>query len=505
MTNRQYRFSPRMLLAISLVLLVGCAEATQPPTEAPQTARLLTILSVEGIVQVRATPDAEPVAAHPDQTLAVGAEVITGADGEAVIEMDDGTVIVISSESSFVVQALEGTPESPISQFFLGLGEIFAFHEGELSDDASFEIETPNGVAAIRGSMIQLTFNPVTGRVEATCMEGHCSLTAAGVTVDLTGGQFVVIEGFDLPPGEVFVMDDSQLQAWIDAANAATGGGVTIRLPEVTLPPPEATEEPGEPECGCVGPDLVCDDGTVTEDDEDCLATCACEGPNLVCDDGTVLEEDEGCLANCGCEGPDFVCGGDIVTEGDEECLSTCACEGYALVCEDGTVVEGHAECGGCLCEGYDLVCNGALSETNSAACGWVCELSRTCGDGTCQAECENSDLCPDDCSCADNGICEPGEGFGCRDCVGPDEGSGSACGTPCQGSCDGGLTCEGGFCWDACACAGNCGEPDCPVVCECIEYGVLRCVDCNGHTTYDYNAEECSEQVISPMRQILK
>lgn len=84
-----------------------------------------------------------------------------------------------------------------------------------------------------------------------------------------------------------------------------------------------------------------------------------------------------------------------------------------------------------------------------------------TCGNGIC-GDGENSDVCADDCYCKDNGICEASEGFGCRDCQGPEEEVASLCGSPCPtGECGGGLSCSDGICWDACTCGGDCSEDD--------------------------------------------
>jgi hypothetical protein len=79
------------------------------------------------------------------------------------------------------------------------------------------------------------------------------------------------------------------------------------------------------------------------------------------------------------------------------------------------------------------------------------------CGDGYCNPRTENTDLCPVDCVCVDDGVCAPGEGFNCRDCG---ELSGS-CGTPCDSSeqCPEGLSCFNSVCWEACLCGGQCGE----------------------------------------------
>ncbi len=78
------------------------------------------------------------------------------------------------------------------------------------------------------------------------------------------------------------------------------------------------------------------------------------------------------------------------------------------------------------------------------------------CGDGVCTTSAENSDLCPQDCPCADDGVCSVGEGANCRDCGS----AAGACGAVCSDSsqCAGGLSCAGGVCWDACACGGDCG-----------------------------------------------
>ncbi|MCC6904564.1 MAG: hypothetical protein IT326_01895 [Anaerolineae bacterium] len=79
------------------------------------------------------------------------------------------------------------------------------------------------------------------------------------------------------------------------------------------------------------------------------------------------------------------------------------------------------------------------------------------CGDGCCNINLENSDICSADCGCKNDGVCGPGEGFGCADCVGPGEAPSSVCGAPCASSsqCAGGLSCAGGVCWDAFICQG--------------------------------------------------
>ncbi len=85
------------------------------------------------------------------------------------------------------------------------------------------------------------------------------------------------------------------------------------------------------------------------------------------------------------------------------------------------------------------------------------------CGDGICDTDSENNDLCPEDCQCIDNGVEDPGEGCGCKDVICEGEAIRSACGTPvgADGECPGNLVDSGGICWSRCECQGICSEAD--------------------------------------------
>ncbi len=340
-----------------------------PPTDAPtavstEPVRTVSVQSVQGTVEIRLAAGGAYEAASEGQVLGVGAEVRTGGDGRATLLLDDGTQIVVIENSSFTVTALEGTPSNPISRFFLNLGKVFSISQGELPPGASYEVETPNGVAAIRGSMLSVGYDPISGEVVVTCLIGHCVFSDGITIVDLEAGQAVSIAGLDLPMGEVILISDEQFQEWLDILGLL---GIDVVIEPIEPTPPDVPPDSPTTEVPTVPPAPVC-------------------------------------------------------------------------------------------------------------------------GDGLCDVAAENSDICPQDCQCFDNGVCEPGEGLSCLDCG--DMAGG--CGAPCSNSsqCSGGLTCAPeGVCWEPCACAGKCGGPKCAGYCgdyicdsECGETAQSCSIDCGGY-----------------------
>jgi len=119
----------------------------------------------------------------------------------------------------------------------------------------------------------------------------------------------------------------------------------------------------------------------------------------------------------------------------------------------------------------------GLLAAVMAAALLLVPAVAATydaCGDGVCDPNSENSDLCAADCSCTDNGVAGPGEGCNCRDVVCADEKLRTACGTLCDetGVCPEGLACFQGVCWEDCLCEDICGPEEEPAPAACLANG---------------------------------
>jgi hypothetical protein len=114
-------------------------------------------------------------------------------------------------------------------------------------------------------------------------------------------------------------------------------------------------------------------------------------------------------------------------------------------------------------CDGDDMML--CLADQVCENCQCVTMMGY-CGDGTCDTTTENTDLCPEDCECVNDGECGLGEGLNCADCGDPVE----ACGSPCEDSetCPDPLSCFDGACWEGCLCGDDCGDE---VECWCVGY----------------------------------
>jgi hypothetical protein len=364
-----------VMLGIILTIVSGCTAAAPSPTIVPTdipaptaTAtpipRSATIKSITGTVEVRSGPDAEYAPAEVGQVLAVGNELRTGEDGRAVIALDDGTAIAVASGSQISLSALEGTHESPVTNFFLALGKLFSVGGGELAPGASFEIDTPKGTAAIRGSMLGVAYSEAEG-ASVNCLVGHCSAALNDQEVALTGGKAVAIT--DAGPGEVTDMEPEDLREWsvalnqIEVAGTDISGGI-------------------DPTCSCTGTDLTCADGTVIPAFPTCIEgqSCECDGTSLVCPDQT-YENDPVCAAGslaCTCQGPNLFCDDGSSFFNSLACTggSLCFCQGADLTCADGTTYPNDIACvtvssSGCQCfEGYEVCADGTVN-FNTPSC----------------------------------------------------------------------------------------------------------------------------------------
>jgi ferric-dicitrate binding protein FerR (iron transport regulator) len=147
--------------------------------------------------------------------LAAGGGVRTGEEARARVDISDGTILRLAPNTEFTLVQFSLEAADPVTQWSLSAGKLWVSVSKALGA-GSFEVETPNGVAAVRGSLMGVEYYPANGHMIITCLEGQCRLTqpSSGQSTDLTAGQQTGIPGFGLNPGAARDIDVVRLGEW---------------------------------------------------------------------------------------------------------------------------------------------------------------------------------------------------------------------------------------------------------------------------------------------------
>ncbi|GEM_PF-2550539 len=132
-----------------------------------------------------------------NQTLERGDQVRTGDPGEAVLNLEDGTVIQLSSGTEFTVSAMAKDPATEQIESVVALlkGRVRA-QVHPLKPGSTFEIETPAMVASVRGTTLNVGIN-ADGSINAGSEEGNVQLIREGENnfiAKLESGEEALIE-----------------------------------------------------------------------------------------------------------------------------------------------------------------------------------------------------------------------------------------------------------------------------------------------------------------------
>ncbi len=188
---------------------------TLVPSATPdQRYGILTL--VENDVQIRVRPGEAFQPAAEGQKLFVGGEILTNADSRAELHLlPEDTIVRINANTHFVLKKRE--PTTATTSLKLLFGKIWIILKG-----GSLDVETPNGVASVRGSIMSVEYYPDQQAVTVVCLEGHCAFSSAEGTVEMTTGQMISISPVTpqpvstpetLKPDE-YKHEQEQLESW---------------------------------------------------------------------------------------------------------------------------------------------------------------------------------------------------------------------------------------------------------------------------------------------------
>ena len=232
-------------LMAAAILLSACkptaksATPVRPAARATSLSRSATLSELESDVQTRPTAGSIWQKARVGQEIKTGASVKTGADSRARIDISDGSIIRLGPTTVFELAEISPSPRDPVTRMKLSAGRLWATVTKALGTGA-FEIDTPTGLAAVRGSMMGVAYDPATTSLLITCLEGECQLAGtSGTSVTLQAGQQSTIPGIGQDPGIPGPIDAAELGQWL--------GEVPEALPALATQLPSPADTPQAP------------------------------------------------------------------------------------------------------------------------------------------------------------------------------------------------------------------------------------------------------------------
>jgi hypothetical protein len=208
---KQNRFVLTFFLLSLLLLTSACQPAATPPPQPTVSPLTGTLSELQGKVDGKKSGEAQFAPVVNGTILNVSDQVQTGEDGRVRIDLSSGTIIRVVPSSLFTLVSNEETSDGLASKSKLDLGRIFVVLKG-----GSMDVETPSGVASVRGSYVMVFVDPQSLDTLITCLEGECSADNAAGSADFTDGQKTVLFHGGSTAPEVENMTEQDYEDWRD-------------------------------------------------------------------------------------------------------------------------------------------------------------------------------------------------------------------------------------------------------------------------------------------------
>lgn len=235
--------------ALFVLVAVGQSEAQNLP------AANAGVKAVRGRAEVLRKGQTSWGALAQGARLAEGDQVRTGPAASIDFALPDGSSTVVAENTRYVITKLQYSPQSRERNF--GFHIVAGKVKNEVSRaavqavrarQANFFISTPNGVAAVRGTIVITLFNPSTGQSLTAVLPSpgqppgqavvtHISL-ATGTVTTITGGNFVTQVAGQPPSAQapISTLPQAIQTILLTAANTATAGSPLLIAVEVEIP-----------------------------------------------------------------------------------------------------------------------------------------------------------------------------------------------------------------------------------------------------------------------------
>jgi hypothetical protein len=139
----------------------------------------IKVSSIYGPVEWKATTSNGFVSLTPTiQTVHIGDELRTGPGGTAMLELPDGSYMVVSENSRLIIQDYWSRDFRSMVNLMLGKVRFYIQRFGGKPNP--YRVTTPTALIAVRGTTFEVSVDP-TMITEVRCLEGRVAVETAGL------------------------------------------------------------------------------------------------------------------------------------------------------------------------------------------------------------------------------------------------------------------------------------------------------------------------------------
>lgn len=227
-----------LLIGVLALTSIMCSTSGGAEVESPKEEFSAAFTEVNGTVQVKLGETDDLLDAELDQTIVENDQVYTYTSSTATLTLTSGSIIRLVPNTSFVLQRMENGSKDPLTRLDLMLGEVWIILNG-----GTIEVDTPAGLASVRGSFMSVRVAPDSNQTTVTCLEGHCRVANNIGAIDMIAGQKAELVDLDTAP-TAGLMTDDDVARWLEYNPEASD-----QLPQLTATVGALFDQAQNPSC----------------------------------------------------------------------------------------------------------------------------------------------------------------------------------------------------------------------------------------------------------------
>ena len=188
--------------------------------------RVIKVNSVLGTVSLER--ENEEMEIMQDMNLKSEDVVTTGADGIVELLLDTDKMLLAQSDTRFSIQA-SGNENKGQLHIELEYGTALARIDNKLPEGATFEVETPNAIMSVRGTMFTTSYNPQENISVVITNNGVVEVSVGTTVVQVNAGEMAVIEDDAVSVEPVSFAYGEQTLFEVSVLKTEQGSGVYVK------------------------------------------------------------------------------------------------------------------------------------------------------------------------------------------------------------------------------------------------------------------------------------